>query len=267
MRSASGRARVRQPWLLAILLLAGCTGTGRSDGLPDGIAVLGDSIGRAVNVRGDGFGELPVHSFATGSDPADGVESHFERLRALDPDLDIVPFNDARSGARMNELLQQAQSAARQKPQYVVVLLGANDVCAGTSISEFQAELRVGAAALADIGAEVLVASVPDVTKLVALYGENETARTVWAAYRVCPRVLGQGADLAAARALTAGYNAALEAEADARGWHWDGGAVHDVAYEPGDVSTLDYFHPSLSGQARLANVTWEAGPYAGWPS
>ena len=26
------------------------------------------------------------------------------------------------------------------------------------------------------------------------------------------------------------------------------------------DVSNLDYFHPSLAGQARLASITWSAG-------
>jgi hypothetical protein len=30
------------------------------------------------------------------------------------------------------------------------------------------------------------------------------------------------------------------------------------------DVSKLDYFHPSLRGQAALANVTWSA---SWWPS
>jgi uncharacterized protein involved in type VI secretion and phage assembly len=30
------------------------------------------------------------------------------------------------------------------------------------------------------------------------------------------------------------------------------------------DVSTRDYFHPSLEGQRVLAEVTWNAGPLAG---
>jgi lysophospholipase L1-like esterase len=260
---------VRRAALLLSLLLAGCAlpGPGPAPGapaLPSGIAVLGDSISRATNVAGDSFGDRPAHSWATGSDPDDGVESHLERLRALDPALDIVPFNDARAGARIDDMARQAEEAVRQRAQYVVVLFGANDVCAGTPAREFAAELARGAEALAPLGAEVLVASVPDVTQLVALYGENETARTVWAAYDICPRVLAPGADLGASRALVAAYHDALRAEAEARGWRWDGGAVRDVAYEAGDVSTVDYFHPSLSGQARLAEATWRVGPYGG---
>lgn len=250
--------------VLLCLLLAGCSARDAEDRFPDGVAVLGDSISRATNVNGDSFGDQPIHSFATGSAPDDGIVSHFERLKALEPGLDIVPFNDARAGARIDEMSEQAQSAGKQRAEYVIVLLGANDVCAGTSPADFTASLRAGASALAPLGAQVLIASVPDVAKLVDLYGENETARAVWEGFHICPRVLAADADLDAARALVLAYNGALEAEASARGWRWDGGAVTDVVYQPGDVSTVDYFHPSLAGQARLAEVTWAAGPYAG---
>ncbi|HUR67760.1 MAG TPA: GDSL-type esterase/lipase family protein [Candidatus Thermoplasmatota archaeon] len=253
--------------LVLALVAAGCASPKRERGLPDGIAVLGDSISRATNVQGDSFGDQPLHSWATGNDANDPVLSHFERLKALDPSLDVVAFNDARPGARMADMQQQAREAAKQRARYVVVLLGANDVCAGTAISEFSAELHTGAAALAELDATVLVASVPDVPELVELYGDNATARAVWSAFDVCPRVLARGADLAAARALIDAYDAALRDEAQARGWMWDGGAVHDVAYERADVSTVDYFHPSLAGQARLAEATWNAGPYARWPA
>src|SRR5687767_12569520 len=101
------------------MLLAGCATPSPERGLPDSIAVLGDSISRATNAKGDGFAEFPAHSWATGGDPNDSIESHYERLRALDPALDIVPFNDARSGARASDLARQAGEAARQSAQYV----------------------------------------------------------------------------------------------------------------------------------------------------
>jgi hypothetical protein len=44
----------------------------------------------------------------------------------------------------------------------------------------------------------------------------------------------------------------------------WDGGAVYDYRFSASQVSTLDFFHPSLSGQAALARVTWAA---SWWPS
>ena len=44
----------------------------------------------------------------------------------------------------------------------------------------------------------------------------------------------------------------------------YDGGAVFAYSFSKQDVSKLDYFHPSLSGQADLAEVTWRSGFWAG---
>jgi hypothetical protein len=44
----------------------------------------------------------------------------------------------------------------------------------------------------------------------------------------------------------------------------WDGGAVYNYQFSASQVSSLDFFHPSLSGQAALARVTWAA---SWWPS
>jgi hypothetical protein len=37
---------------------------------------------------------------------------------------------------------------------------------------------------------------------------------------------------------------------------------VFSYRFERKDVSTRDYFHPSLEGQRVLAAVTWAAGPF-----
>jgi hypothetical protein len=39
----------------------------------------------------------------------------------------------------------------------------------------------------------------------------------------------------------------------------FDEGAVFEDPFSPEDVSRRDYFHPSLQGQQRLANVAWGA--------
>jgi hypothetical protein len=41
---------------------------------------------------------------------------------------------------------------------------------------------------------------------------------------------------------------------------HWDGGATYGVQFLARDVSTVDYFHPSPYGQAKLAATEWAAG-------
>jgi len=44
----------------------------------------------------------------------------------------------------------------------------------------------------------------------------------------------------------------------------FDGNAVFNYPFQPMHVSTRDYFHPSLEGQRVLAEVSWNAGPFAG---
>jgi hypothetical protein len=43
----------------------------------------------------------------------------------------------------------------------------------------------------------------------------------------------------------------------------WDGYAVFNYAFTTSDVSSVDYFHPSATGQAHLAAVTWAASYFA----
>jgi hypothetical protein len=43
----------------------------------------------------------------------------------------------------------------------------------------------------------------------------------------------------------------------------WDDKAVYNYQFSASKVSTLDYFHPSLSGQATLASVTWDKSWWA----
>src|SRR5665647_2015738 len=44
----------------------------------------------------------------------------------------------------------------------------------------------------------------------------------------------------------------------------WDAYATYNHAFTASQISTLDYFHPSLSGQAALAQVTWNASWWSG---
>jgi hypothetical protein len=46
-------------------------------------------------------------------------------------------------------------------------------------------------------------------------------------------------------------------------GCRFDGNAVFNFDFARSDVSTRDYFHPSLAGEAKLADVTWRASFWA----
>jgi hypothetical protein len=42
---------------------------------------------------------------------------------------------------------------------------------------------------------------------------------------------------------------------------HFDNGAAYRVAFTTSDVTTRDYFHPSVAGQAKAATAIWTAFP------
>src|SRR5918994_3391994 len=73
---------------------------------PKSMAAIGDSITQAANVC-CWYGDHPANSWSTGGAGWDAVTSHFERLRAVSPD--ITGHNVARSGARMSDAPAQAQ--------------------------------------------------------------------------------------------------------------------------------------------------------------
>jgi hypothetical protein len=120
--------------------------------------------------------------------------------------------------------------------------------------------------------AKIFLSSIPDVTKLWTLLSGSFSARTTWALFKICQSALGPSADRAAVRAQIQAYNAALATactsiDATAPGTcAWDDNAVFDTSFTTADVSTVDYFHPSVKGQAKLAETTWaKAKAYFGW--
>lgn len=265
----SGPLRSIRVALIVGLLLAGCASPGGDPPRPF-YAALGDSITRGTNLDVEHRGESPGDSWATGDVPDDGVESHYERLVKLDPAWAGRAANDARSGARMRELAEQATLAVSQHATYVTILLGMNDACGRnmTSVEDFRAQFRAGVDVLDGLanGSTVYVLSLPDAGALLAMAGNDTRVRQVWDGLRVCPPLLSSRVtdeQRAAVLARLDAFNAVLREESARAGFAFDAGAVHGALASPEDIGTLDYFHPSLRGQARLAEVSWSAGPFA----
>ena len=263
---------------LAVAATAGCTGASQPPGTPAdrpaeprATAAPGDSITRAYAACGRG-GDCVETSWATGT--AEHLDSHAQRLDLDDPDRSR---NLAVSGAPVAGFASQVAAAVQVRPDYVSVLIGANDACAAseagmTSVQEytraFDAALDALVQGLPD--ARVLVLSIPDLSRLWEVGKDRPDVRRVWESSGVCRSMLADPTDTSAAaqarrdpvRARIQGYNAAM-AGACARHAprrHDDGNAVFDYRFDLDDVSTLDYWHPSRRGQATLARVAWDAG-------
>jgi lysophospholipase L1-like esterase len=236
--------------------------------LPDSIAAIGDSITQAVDVCCF-YGNWPGHSWSTGYVPFDGVASHYERIRARNPAILGRRHNNAVSGARMADAPGQARLAVAQGAQYVTILMGANDLCGWdgtltpteTFRAQFAETLRILAAGLP--GSRVFVASIPDLHQLWSILRTDPVAQLVWQAAGICPSMLD-------ARNSPADRQAVVDHERELNGvlgtvcatWsncRFDDYLTYNYDFTRDQVSRLDYFHPSLKGQATLAALTWQA--------
>jgi hypothetical protein len=242
--------------------------------VPSSMAAIGDSITRAYDVCCY-YGDHPGQSWSTGSTSYDGIASHYERIRQLNSAITGHAWNDAVTGAKMAQAPTQAGQAVSQGARYVTILLGANDLCTSspstmTSTTSFRDSFSQAMTALLAQNQDryVFVSSIPNIYQLWQVLHTNSTARWVWANLHICQSMLGATRTEAEHQLVVAreqAFNQILAEEcAKYSRCRWDYWAVYNYQFSASQVSTLDYFHPSLSGQASLAKITWAK---SWWPS
>ena len=272
--------RTRAVSILAMVVWSlACAATASADpavtGYPGSIAATGDSITQAYDA--DSLfppGVRPQYSWAAGN--SSKVNSLYLRILAAHPAIAGHAFNDSVTGANMIDLTGQVGSAITQHAQEVTILLGANDVCTSsvstmTSVTDFRSQFVAGMRKLS-LGlpnARIYVVSIPSVYRLWSVLKGNSAARAVWSTAHICQSMLANPLSTAAAdvdRRATV-----LQRETDFTTQlrqvcavyvhcRFDGGAVFNYPFVAADANTLDYFHPSITGQATLASVAWSHG-------
>lgn len=232
------------------------------------MAAVGDSISTAFDAC-TVLTDCPEASWATGSDAR--VNSLALRLLGA-PGVAERSWNLARAGARAAELPEQMTRAAGHRPGLVTVTVGANDACRPTPammtpVADFRVSVETALARLREDSpaTQVYVTSVPDLKRLWATGRDNPASRDVWR-LGVCGSMLAAPDDLGAAaerrrsavRERVVAYNEVLK-DVCARDERcmYDGGAVFDYRFGAGQLSPWDWFHPSVDGQARLADIAY----------
>jgi lysophospholipase L1-like esterase len=274
---------------LSLSILVGTAGaTPAKVGPSSSIDALGDSITRGYDSQGTGcgaFADCPANSWATGTNA--GVNSYYTRLKALNPSVLLAQpvktsttgGNDAVTGAKMVDLPGQAKNAvnAPNRPDQVLILLGANDVCTSseasmTSVASFHANYKLGLEALSKgvPDARIDVSSIPNIFQLWSVLHTSTSAQLTWGLAKICQSMLAEPtSESTAAKTRRANvqkrneeFNTVL-AEVCAEFIHcqYDKGAAYAIKFATSNVSTLDYFHPTTSGQAIAAESAWKNGP------
>jgi lysophospholipase L1-like esterase len=244
--------------------------------VPTSMAALGDSITIAYDIKSLLRAD-PTYSWSTGTQSA--VNSLYSRLEARDATPNLSRANHAVSGAKIGDLAVQAGKVA-PGTELVTVLMGANDACTSTeagmtSAADFRTRADAALGVLADRGVDqIVVASIPDIYKLWEVGSKSSSARFVWGLYKICQSMLKSPtsklkADVdrrANVRARVVEFNDALKAacatittKASSTACKFDDNAVFNTSFSLTDISKVDYFHPSVSGQAKLAAVTYTA--------
>ena len=268
------------PALLAALvfvgLLPGPVAAADPPPLPNSMAAVGDSLSQATS-SGGGLGtDYPANSWSTGTNAT--VNSHYLRLLALNPAISGQNINRSVSGARMSALNGQVVQVVPLQPGYVTVLMGGNDICTSTvdqmtPVSTFRAQFTAAMDTLTagSPGTYVYVLSIPRVTRLWELFRNDFFARFIWSVGGICQSLLAnptstQPVDVARRAAVAQrniDFNTQLaEVCAAYLRCLFDNNAVYNTNFLTSDVAA-DYFHPSVTGLAKLAAGTWAAGYWA----
>ncbi len=197
----------------------------------------------------------------------------------MNPAINGKNYNHAATGAPMAALSSQFDAVITEQAAYVTVLMGANDVCADTErqmtdVATFTAQFQSAMDKLTITvpTTRIYVVSIPDIYNLWVLFHNNASARNAWNSLKLCQSMLANPSSNAQAdqdrrarvRERNITFNTQLAAVcASYPQCHFDGNAVFNNRIAKSDVSTRDYFHPSVSGQAKLALVAWNASGFA----
>ncbi|WP_157981725.1 GDSL-type esterase/lipase family protein [Protaetiibacter intestinalis] len=233
------------------------------------ILVLGDSVTLGVNACTREERICGAASWATGGSDVDSLA-----VRATAQNPGAVVSALARDGARVSTALGNLDTILAEHAQLVVVFLGANDACAPsldemTDIATFRDQYgRLLNALHADSDPAILAVLVPDLENVWEQGHGTPQALRAWGSTPACRSLLGDaddtGATASGRRAAVSTrvdeYNAAI---AELCGLlpkcRTDGGVVHDHPFDSGELSTVDYFHPSEAGQRVIASLVWSA--------
>lgn len=238
------------------------------DRSPASIAAVGDSITTGFDACSV-LSDCPEVSWATGSSPR--VDSLAVRLLGRAKAAERS-WNYAVTGARMADVAGQMAQAVTRRPELVAVMAGANDACrdttdAMTSVADFRTQFEDAMSTLREAlpKAQVYVASVPNLMRLWEQGRTSPMGKQVWK-LGICPSMLGDADSLTAAanerretvQERVEAYNDVLEQVcAKDRRCRFDDGAVHEFRFGGKQLSQWDWFHPSVNGQARLAEIAY----------
>jgi lysophospholipase L1-like esterase len=178
---------------------------------------------------------------------------------ATDPALSGHVVTEAMPGATMSDVAVQVGSLSNPT-DLVTIEAGTNDACGGdasaaTFGSQFDAVLQTLAAS--QPRARIVVLSIFD---LPAMWNAVEGVRAAASRRHYCLAATTTRGRTHFEGKLRA-FNSQLGAQcARYPKCRYDRGAAYRIRWQRGDISTVDFFHPSVAGQRKIASALWATG-------
>lgn len=259
--------------ILYLILLPSLLGAKESPTFSMG--ALGDSITTGFN----SYHILSDHdgSWSTGNNKYPDFESHKMKLEKL-LEMPIQAVNVAIPGTTSKSLKKQVRRLLKKapKPDYVTLLIGANDACRwkedySKDLEEYKKNVSaaVSKIALANSKVKILLVPVPDMNRLYELGKENKKCQIVWNLLPLCKplltkKVTDNQRDEFSQRIKD--LNAKLKevsTEYPNNAFYYD--FIAEIEYDEEHISEIDCFHPSAYGQKMIAEFTFNRDLFTEW--
>lgn len=239
-------------------------GSMRAHAEPFKIAALGDSITTGFNTGG--FFDQKELSWSTGRDQR--VESHVKRLTQR---FTVVQGrNFAVAGAKVNDVLtRQLANAVVYQPDYVTVMIGANDVCGQTPLTQFENDVEIILATLTTRlpNVKIQMVPIPDLGRLREVGLEDSQCQRKWNLLNMCRSLLHARATGQERQVVLERLEHANDILAAASARYPDHASIDmtlaSYEFERRHISSVDCFHPSIAGQNLIAELSWSTGVFS----
>lgn len=249
----------------SVLMTSGISASAQESLRPYVMGALGDSISAGFNSYR--LGDNRSLSWSTGTAAEPHVESHAKKMAAL-LGRPIETHNEAFAGATSHDLSRETTRLLRYKPDYVTVLIGANDLCNwdGNYDKELagfteRLETAVDRLVAANSDIRIVMSSLPNIMSVYQL-GVANGCSSLWNAVGVCKALFSSARTPAERTEFSQRFFKLNEIIKEVAG-HYPANAVYKpevVNYQfPREfLSAIDCFHPSILGHGKIAELTFD---------
>ena len=263
MRLGKDRVKIRF-CLFFLLLMCNCL---YSFADVNSIGALGDSISTGFNSGGWGD-KGKQYSWSTGNSTS--IESHYTKLTEYF-DHNIMVHNFAVAGAVAADLTSQVDKLLVEKPDYVTVLIGANDVCSwgddyASDLDKFKNYFSTNVIRIIEHNPQVklLIVPIPNLVRLWEVGKESSSCKFKWRLFGICQPLLGRGVTDYQRQLFNERIEQISQFYAEFAALY-PANIIYDASlvtylFDIKHISKRDCFHPSLAGQDLISQLTWSNG-------